>query len=180
MTCLVSIHRHERRGNSFTLLFLLFLSHAHHAHYQQIDRWFDYTFKKSRGPDPKKVSPRTFDPNDPLTILKARLVGADLAKPRTGITYNIFARENKKLVDDEYDRQVKEQKQKMMLTSKKWGGKVDVNLRRNISRAFYDNLQQEEKGQILRTIEEEHKVEMEAWNELLNRPAATDPASRQA
>jgi len=114
--------------------------------------------------------------------MKARLVGADLAKPRAAITYNIFARENKKLVDNEYSRQAKQKtaSKTSKSKSKKRGGKVDVNLRRNISRALYNDLPQEEKDHILGIIDEEHKVELEAWDELINRPAATDPTSRQA
>jgi len=117
--------------------------------------------------------------------MKARLVGADLAKPRAAITYNIFARENKKLVDNEYSRQAKQKtasktSKTSKSKSKKRGGKVDINLRRNISWALYNDLPQEEKDHILGIIDEEHKVELEAWDELINRPAATDPTSRQA
>jgi len=62
---------------------------------------------------------------------------------------------------------------------KKAGGKVDVNLRRNVSWMLYEDLPQAEKDRILTLIKEEHKVELDAWDAVINGPVATDPLSRQ-
>jgi len=44
---------------------------------------------------------------------------------------------------------------------------------------LYEDLPQAEKDRILTLIEEEHKVELDAWDAVINGPVATDPLSRQ-
>jgi len=101
---------HDRVESALTALMMWLVTHSlliivfcTHVDPQQIEQWFEYNYKKAHGPNTRQLDSKTFDPTDPLTILKSRLVGLDLSKPCAAIPYNVFARENKQLVEDEYD-----------------------------------------------------------------------------
>jgi len=131
---------------------------------QQIARWLKNNHRKTLS---TKV--READPEDPITILMARLTGSKLAKPRAPPPYNVWAKQPdiKALVDKEY---------KLSRPT----GRTDCNLLRDIrSRLYNEMVPTTERLHWRKLAMDEGKVAVEEWEQNLVRPPATDPESRQ-
>jgi len=132
---------------------------------QQIERWLQYNHRKGHLTKITQV-----DPDDPVTILVARLTGTKLAKPRAPPHYNVWAKQPaiKTLVDKEYQ------------LARPQGGRIDCNLLREIRSSHYQKMVPDsEKLHWRKLALEEGKVAVAEWEENLAKPPATDPESRQ-
>ena len=133
--------------------------------HQQIACWLKRQHAKARS---TKI--REANPEDPITILMARLTSTNLAKPRAPPPYNLWARlpENKALVDEEYK------------LAHPQGGVVDLNLLRSIkSRLYEEAVPLLERTSWRKQALAEGKVLVEDWERGLVSPPAMDPESRQ-
>ena len=147
----------------------LFLQHfSDLLSFQQIVRWLQYQYnvQRSKGGVYSKIA----DPNDPLTILIARLTGTKLTKPRKLVPHNLWFREpeNKAKVDEEYTKQYG-----------KGNGRLKINQYYGIISSLFKQLPLAERNRYAAMAVSEHKQLLQDHEDSLNSPPATDPESRQ-
>ena len=131
---------------------------------QQIERWLNYQYKQSKNPSSVKA-----DPNDPMTVLMARIMGVKLTKQHKNPAYYIWVRDatNKALVDKQMEADAKKE------------GRLNVNDFTKTLIRIFKALPAAERDRCEKIAQEEHKKEMEEWEMALTSPFATDPESRQ-
>jgi hypothetical protein len=107
-------------------------------------------------------------PNDPYAILLSKLTGTSLKKPHKPIAYNLWARENQKVVDLGF------QAARVHLLKKESLG-VHTKLTKNL---FKELLKAEQKEWGKKAVGH-HKIALEQWELKLCSPLSVNPIDRQ-
>jgi hypothetical protein len=117
-----------------------------------------------------KMTTKEHSPIDPMSILMARLTGKSIPKPRKSIPYNLWAKTNQHIVDQEFKarctREQPSKHQRLTLLSK-------------ATRELFDKLSQDEKNMWQDEANKEHEVALVEWSNGLASPASTAPSDRQ-
>ena len=107
---------------------------------------------------------------DLIPTLLTRLTGTDVTKPRQAVPFNLWAKENKTLIDKEFNKRCNYQKP----------NKAErLNLRASMTRELFNKLSDGEKRDWVEKAKREHKEALEKWEATLAGPASMEPADRQ-
>ncbi|KDR64898.1 hypothetical protein GALMADRAFT_1350442, partial [Galerina marginata CBS 339.88] len=129
----------------------------------QIVRWFTYRHEKELG------ITKEVDLDDPITILTCRLTGASSFKPRKPVASNLWAKLNKERIDEAFAKR----------SSASKTGRVDINMRQEVARALFKELPNVDRSFWNLRAEQDHRRQLQEWEETVKRPASTDPEARQ-
>jgi hypothetical protein len=113
---------------------------------------------------------KLLDMDDPMTVLLAKLTGSSVSKPRQPIPYNLWAKENRAVIEMEYS------KERRRLNSTK--GDL-MKLRAGVTRKLFDALPKNVRDGWQEKAKKEHVAALKAWEERLTGSPSTDPKSRQ-
>jgi len=107
-------------------------------------------------------------PTDPYAILLSKLTRVTLGKPRKPITYNIWARENHKVVKLSFLAA------RVNLLKKDFTG---VHMK--LTKVLFKDLPRAEQKEWEKKTTEHHKIALEQWELKLHSPPSVDPIDHQ-
>ncbi|PPQ81535.1 hypothetical protein CVT26_011043 [Gymnopilus dilepis] len=138
---------------------------------KQIARWFVQRKNKDDkgGADQKPIWKLEKEPDvdDPMTILKLRLLGKPPVRPRKSTDYNLWAKDHADKVAKEYAIAA--------------NGKKGMNLKlrgRVLQKLFKEESKAVQAAYAVRA-EEEHKAIIKKWEDVMQGPPSTTPESQQ-
>ena len=105
---------------------------------------------------------------DPYAILLSKLTGVTLKKPRKPIAYNLWARENHKVVEFGFLAA------RVNLSKKDFAG-----VRTKLTKVLFEDLPRAEQKEWEKKTTEHHKIALEQWELKLRSPPSVDPIDRQ-
>lgn len=111
----------------------------------------------------------SINPEDAYSILCRRLLGKPASKPRKATDFNLWAKDNKSMIDTAY----------VAATGGKQG-RVNISLRKKLTQDLFEKQPESVKKKYSKMADKDHEKAMKEWGENVDRPIPTDPKSRQA
>lgn len=133
---------------------------------QQIKRRLLYQYNKTRD----DAASSEHGASDSLNVLKAKLTGIAIKKPRMKTAYNIWGPENRALVDPIFTQRVQ---------ANNVPAKNQAALRSAIYKEFFNQLSADERQQWVQRAEVEHKLVLDEIDKKMKAGPSTSPEDRQ-
>ncbi|PPQ76823.1 hypothetical protein CVT26_002422 [Gymnopilus dilepis] len=127
----------------------------------QIARWLAYHQPKASN---------SSDPNDFINVMKRRILGGDIKKPRKSTAVNVWVKKHQDIVDKAYAEAAKGKPADTK--------RVNLGLRTKVAQQLFAKLPRDSRRRYAKLAEKEHRDELRAWEAQLKKRDLT-PEEKQ-